>query len=105
MTDKTVLTDEQIKKIWDDIKPQGDQTGRKFACVFARAIEAAATLSQQQRIEELEKALASMADEFVKVYPIYYYASPWGHNKNEALLHARKVLAARSTLQSQPETK
>lgn len=37
--------------------------------------------------------LANMADEFVRVYPIYYYAEPWAHDRNAVLKVARAALA------------
>lgn len=40
----------------------------------------------------LREALESLADEFVRVYPIYYYAEPWAHNTNVPLLAARTAL-------------
>lgn len=46
----------------------------------------------QKRERILVQALKGMADEFVKVYPIYYYAEPWAHNRNLALRFAQAVL-------------
>ena len=31
-------TEEQIMKIWAEIPPQGDPTGKKFAVVFAKEV-------------------------------------------------------------------
>lgn len=47
----------------------------------------------QKRERVLVQALKGLADEFVKVYPIYYYAEPWAHNRNLALRFAQAVLA------------
>jgi hypothetical protein len=66
---------------------------------------AAALLIQEQadRIQALEAkcaelgiALTAMADEFVKVCPVYYYTEPWAHDRNAVLKSARDVIAAQA---------
>ena len=47
----------------------------------------------QKRERILLQALKGMVDEFVKVYPIYYYSEPWAHNRNLALRFAQAVLS------------
>ena len=42
---------------------------------------------------ELLEALENMANEFQRVYPIYYYAEPWGHETNAPLLAAKALIA------------
>jgi len=42
---------------------------------------------------DYRRALADLVAEFKRVYPIYYYAEPWAHNRNAALLNAELVLA------------
>lgn len=42
---------------------------------------------------ELLEALENMAKEFQRVYPIYYYAEPWGHETNAPLLAAKALIA------------
>lgn len=53
------------------------------------------------RITELERqnaetvnALQNLVVEFKRVFPIYYYAEPWAHDRNVVLKHAESVLAA-----------
>jgi hypothetical protein len=38
--------------------------------------------------------LKAMADEFVRVYPIHYYAEPWAHNRNVVLQQVLAFLAS-----------
>jgi hypothetical protein len=59
--------------------------------------------SQADRIQALEAkcaelsiALTAMADEFVKVCPVYYYTEPWAHDRNAVLKSARDVIAAQA---------
>jgi hypothetical protein len=42
---------------------------------------------------ELLEALKNLEKEFRKVYPIYYYAEPWGHETNVPLQTARAAIA------------
>lgn len=42
---------------------------------------------------ELLEALENMANEFQRIYPIYYYAEPWGHETNAPLLAAKVLIA------------
>jgi hypothetical protein len=42
---------------------------------------------------ELLEALKNLEKEFRKVYPIYYYAEPWGHETNVPLQAARAAIA------------
>lgn len=42
---------------------------------------------------DLLLALDEMVREFVKCFPIYYYAEPWAHDKNVALKFAREAIA------------
>ena len=41
----------------------------------------------------LLEALKNLEKEFRKVYPIYYYAEPWGHETNVPLQAARAAIA------------
>jgi hypothetical protein len=43
--------------------------------------------------DELLEALKNLEKEFRQVYPIYYYAEPWGHESNVPLQAARAVIA------------
>lgn len=59
--------------------------------------------SQAERIQALEAKCAElaahlkdMADEFVKVFPIYYYNEPWAHDRNVVLKRVREVIAAQA---------
>ena len=43
--------------------------------------------------KELLEALKNLEKEFRRVYPIYYYAEPWGHEINVPLQAARAAIA------------
>jgi hypothetical protein len=43
--------------------------------------------------DALLEALKNLEKEFRKVYPIYYYAEPWGHETNVPLQAARAAIA------------
>jgi len=68
------------------------------------AIAAAFLIREQaERIQALEAKCAElaihlkdMADEFVRVFPVYYYAEPWAHDRNVVLKRAREVIAAQA---------
>lgn len=69
--------------------------------LMSRSIDA--LRSQAERIQALEAkcaelsiALTAMADEFVKVCPVYYYTEPWAHDRNAVLKSARDVIAAQA---------
>jgi chromosome segregation ATPase len=47
----------------------------------------------RERNAELLEALKNLEKEFRKVYPIYYYAEPWGHETNVPLQAARAAIA------------
>jgi hypothetical protein len=49
---------------------------------------------------ELLEALKNLEKEFRKVYPIYYYAEPWGHETNVPLQAARAIIAKAEGVQS-----
>jgi hypothetical protein len=49
---------------------------------------------------DLREALDGLTKEFVRVFPIYYYAEPWAHDRNEALKVARAALAKADGVQS-----
>jgi hypothetical protein len=56
--------------------------------------EAAAELRRLHALNgELLEALKNLEKEFRKVYPIYYYAEPWGHETNVPLQAARAAIA------------
>jgi hypothetical protein len=56
--------------------------------------EAAAELRRlHAESAELLEALKNLEKEFRKVYPIYYYAEPWGHETNVPLQAARAAIA------------
>ncbi|MEX3914818.1 hypothetical protein AB4Y43_01035 [Paraburkholderia sp. BR10872] len=52
-----------------------------------------AVKQQAARITELETHLDLMTKEFVRVFPIYYYAEPWAHDRNQVLQAAKAALA------------
>ena len=58
----------------------------------------AAALSEIERLRAervgLISALKDLADEFVKVFPVYYYAEPWAHERNVPLKVARAAIDA-----------
>jgi len=55
--------------------------------------EAAAELRRLHAVNaELLEALKNLEKEFRKVYPIYYYAEPWGHKTNVPLQAARAAI-------------
>lgn len=78
--------------------------GVHSACTRIRELLAADALySQAERIQALEAkcaelsiALTAMANEFVKVCPVYYYSEPWAHDRNAVLKSARDVIAAQA---------
>lgn len=95
--------DDNIKSLIAELRAeQRDMTviGESgYALFTGRAIDAleqqAATIARMR--EDKTTAIAALqwlADEFVKCYPIYYYAEPWAHDRNVALKHAREVIAA-----------
>jgi len=51
------------------------------------------TLRAEQQRDQLLEALKNLEKEFRKVYPIYYYAEPWGHETNVPLQAARAAIA------------
>ena len=50
-------------------------------------------LKDKELIGELLEALKNLEKEFRQVYPIYYYAEPWGHEVNVPLQAARAAIA------------
>jgi hypothetical protein len=48
-------------------------------------------------------ALADLVAEFKRVFPIYYYAEPWVHEKNAVLLNAQLLLACAAPIAQQAE--
>lgn len=50
----------------------------------------------EAKCAELADHLKDMADEFVKVFPIYYYAEPWAHDRNVVLKRVREVIASQA---------
>jgi hypothetical protein len=59
-----------------------------------RERQAAAELRRLHDLNgELLEALKNLEKEFRKVYPIYYYAEPWGHETNVPLQAARAAIA------------
>jgi hypothetical protein len=59
-----------------------------------RERQAAAELRRLHAVnEELLGALKNLEKEFRQVYPIYYYAEPWGHEINVPLQAARAAIA------------
>jgi hypothetical protein len=60
----------------------------------ALADDAATELRRLHAVNgELLEALKNLEKEFRKVYPIYYYAEPWGHETNVPLQAARAAIA------------
>jgi hypothetical protein len=65
------------------------------AITFRDKAEAAAELRRLHALNaELLEALKNLEKEFRKVYPIYYYAEPWGHETNVPLQAARAAIEA-----------
>ena len=68
----------------------------RLACADGHAVarHACAEIANEAdaEVERMRAALKAMADEFVKVFPVYYYAEPWAHDRNEALKIARAAL-------------
>ena len=57
--------------------------------------KAAAELRRLEAVNaQLLEALDGLEKEFRRVYPIYYYAEPWGHETNVPLQVARAAIAA-----------
>lgn len=70
-----------------------EATTKNIVEAIAAAGEKLAALEHAKKRERiLVQALKGLADEFVKVYPIYYYAEPWAHNRNLALRFAKAVV-------------
>lgn len=45
-------------------------------------------------VPDYRGALADLVAEFKRIFPIYYYAEPWAHDRNAALLNSELLLAA-----------
>jgi hypothetical protein len=76
-------------------------TDEPFAVGMAKLLEregrtiAAAELRRLHAVNQgLLEALKNLEKEFRKVYPIYYYAEPWGHKTNVPLQAARAAIEA-----------
>jgi hypothetical protein len=68
--------------------------GRGDDVIYAKP--AAAELRRLHSVNaELLEALKNLEKEFRKVYPVYYYAEPWGHETNVPLQAARAAIRAR----------
>jgi ABC-type phosphate transport system auxiliary subunit len=62
---------------------------------YDNQMAAAAELRRLHAVnEQLLEALDGLEKEFRRVYPIYYYAEPWGHETNVPLQVARAAIAA-----------
>jgi putative NADPH-quinone reductase len=75
-----------------DLWKSGYGAGHQDARHAAAELVLAASAARSAEIQQLREALKNMADEFVKVYPIYYYNEPWAHDRNVVLQAARSVL-------------
>jgi len=49
--------------------------------------------AMKTRAAELAIHLDLMTKEFVRIYPIYYYAEPWAHDRNQVLKAALAALS------------
>lgn len=66
----------------------------EFDTVMFACNEAADRIAELEREKaELAAALKGLADEFVKVFAIYYYSEPWAHNRNAHLKLAQALIA------------
>lgn len=79
-------------------EPEGQRLVDLTPAVYAmwerqmKAYAFAARADLEAEVQRLREALQNLADEFVRVYPIYYYAEPWAHKTNAPLLAARAAL-------------
>ena len=78
-------------------------------CLHAKSDIAAELAHRDIEIERLRaervgliSALKDLANEFVKVFPVYYYAEPWAHERNVPLKVARAAIDAANSATSQP---
>jgi len=70
--------------------------GDKMAAALLIQEQAERIQALEAKCAELSIALTAMADEFVKVCPVYYYTEPWAHDRNAVLKSARDVIAAQA---------
>lgn len=70
------------------------QLQRDNAALMADGAEQARLAKEAcERAALFRLLLDDMAKEFVRVFPIYYYAEPWAHDRNVALKAALAALA------------
>lgn len=69
----------------------------------ARAALAAPGQAPQPVALDYRGALEDLCAEFKRVYPIYYYAEPWAHDRNAVLQHALILLAEGKRLAARPQ--
>jgi hypothetical protein len=79
------LWHEKTDWVQETVRPL--ELGRHRADVLKQRIERLHALNG-----ELLEALENLEKEFRKVYPIYYYAEPWGHETNVPLQAARSTI-------------
>lgn len=46
------------------------------------------------KYKDVLDALVRLEAEFRRVFPIYYYAEPWAHDRNNVLRYAQEVIRA-----------
>jgi hypothetical protein len=83
--------------VWAKREARSAEWNREFAARQLASKEAQAAKDEAARraalYPELLEALKNLEKEFRKVYPIYYYAEPWGHETNVPLQAARAAIA------------
>lgn len=81
----------------DSLRAMADRANQLLTahCRAALAGEPAVAAADEGRPtrEELLIALRDLASEFRRVYPIYYYAEPWAHDRNAVLKAADALIA------------
>lgn len=66
----------------------------RFEKVHVQNVLSASRVAELEREKaDLVAALKGLADEFVKVFAIYYYSEPWAHNRNAHLKLAQALIA------------
>lgn len=90
----------RIAKSWDGgaivltCSPSHEKAKPVFVLEDLHAYAAQVRADLEAENKRLREALENLADEFVRVYPIYY-AEPWAHKTNAPLLAARAALESK----------
>jgi len=90
--------------VWEKREARNAEWNKEFAARQLAVKEAQAAKDEAARraalYPELLEALKNLEKEFRKVYPIYYYAEPWGHETNVPLQAARAIITKAEGVQS-----